>query len=363
MSTDINVAFNNKKLTIDFLVPCGGRGGVENVLNDTALYLKSLGIRVRVRQLVYNDYSWPDSSLEYYTINIDRAISDFSDYVPMCEQYLCELGAPDIIIATPLPMLTMIIKLALLNNHMNSKIISWLHGPLKVYDDNAYGGLECLKYADLVMVLSHSSYQYIKKNNPTINVVLVKNPIDFSSLIYHTNYKPECRTLAFIGRLSKEKNVDIIINAIAHTKLPWKLIIIGDGDEADSLKKLTITLNIKERISFLGWKDTPWTYISDISSLILSSSYEGFPLVCLEALANGIPVLSTAVNGVTDIIKQGYNGYIYSDLDELISLLDSPDTFKDILPSNCHNSVLLYDKPLALKELSDYILSVISNKI
>ena len=113
----------------------------------------------------------------------------------------------------------------------------------------------------------------------------------------------------------------------------------------------------------MGWKDTPWTYISDISSLILSSSYEGFPLVCLEALANGIPVLSTAVNGVTDIIKQGYNGYIYSDLDELISLLDSPDTFKDILPSNCHNSVLLYDKPLALKELSDYILSVISNKI
>ena len=209
MSTDINVAFNNKKLTIDFLVPCGGRGGVENVLNDTALYLKSLGIRVRVIQLVYNDYSWPDSSLEYYTINIDRAISDFSDYVPMCEQYLCELGAPDIIIATPLPMLTMIIKLALLNNHMNSKIISWLHGPLKVYDDNAYGGLECLKYADLVMVLSHSSYQYIKKNNSTINVVLVKNPIDFSSLIYHTNYKPECRTLAFIGRLSKEKNVDI----------------------------------------------------------------------------------------------------------------------------------------------------------
>lgn len=77
MSTDINVAFNNKKLTIDFLVPCGGRGGVENVLNDTALYLKSLGIRVRVIQLVYNDYSWPDSSLEYYTINIDRAISDF----------------------------------------------------------------------------------------------------------------------------------------------------------------------------------------------------------------------------------------------------------------------------------------------
>lgn len=57
MSTDINVAFNNKKLTIDFLVPCGGRGGVENVLNDTALYLKSLGIRVRVIQLVYNDYS------------------------------------------------------------------------------------------------------------------------------------------------------------------------------------------------------------------------------------------------------------------------------------------------------------------
>lgn len=359
MSTDIITSFNNKELTIDFLVPCGGRGGVENVLNDTALYLKSLGIRVRIIQLVYNNYSWPDNSLEYYTINTDRPISDFSDYVPMCEQYLCELGAPDIIIATPLPMLTMIIKLALLNNHMNSKIISWLHGPLKVYDDSSYGGLECLKYADLVMVLSHSSYHYIKNNNPAINVALVKNPIDFSSLIYHTDYKLECKTLAFIGRLSKEKNVDTIINSIALTKLPWKLLIIGDGEEADALKELAATLNIKERVSFLGWKDNPWTYIPDISALILASSYEGFSLVCYEALASGIPVLSTAVNGVTDIIQQGYNGYIYSDMNDLISLLDSPDTFTNISPSNCHNSVLSYDKPLVLKELSDYILSVI----
>ncbi len=84
------------------------------------------------------------------------------------------MGAPDIIIATPFPMLTMFIKLALLETNMTSKIISWLHAPIKAYDDNAAGGPECLNYANLVLVLSRSNYHIIHSFNPDINIRLVK---------------------------------------------------------------------------------------------------------------------------------------------------------------------------------------------
>lgn len=348
----------NHPITIDFLVPCGGKGGVEIVLNDTAMYLKSLGIHIRIVQLVYNDSAWPDSSLEYYTIQTNRAIADISDYIPLCEQYLNELKAPDIIIATPLPMLTMIIKLALLNCHMNAHIISWLHGPLHIYDENAVGGLDCLKYADLVMVLNQGSYSYIK-NNSDIRVALVKNPIDFESLQYHDIYNPECRTLVYIGRLSSEKNVSLIIDSISHTKEQWKLIIIGDGDERTQLKELCNSLNLNDNVTFTGWLNNPWNSVIEASSLVLASSYEGFCLACYEALATGIPVISTPVNGVTDIIKDGYNGYIYSDENELVNILDNVILQSDIQSSDCRSSVSNYNKPLVLRELSQYILSVL----
>ena len=362
MSTNINkqhpIPNIDRPVTIDFLVPCGGRSGVEIVLNDTAMYLKNIGIHVRIIQLVYNDYAWPDSSLEYYTIRTNRNVTNISDYIPLCEQYLTELKAPDIIIATPLPMLTTIIKLALLNCHMDARVVSWLHGPLHVYEEYSTGGLDCLKYADLVMVLSRSSYNYIKDNSD-IRVALVKNPIDFNLLQYHDTYNPECKTLIYVGRLSAEKNVSLIINAIAHTNNQWKLIIIGDGDERANLEELSSNLNLEDNISFMGWQNNPWSVVTQATALVLASSYEGFCLACLEALASGIPVISTPVNGSIDIIKQGYNGYIYSNEDELVNILDNMILQSDIQPSNCRYSVSEYSKPLVIKELSQYILSVL----
>lgn len=284
LSTDnTNDSSTKYTYTIDFLVPYGSHGGIESVLNDTALSLLQQNIRVRVIQLSKSNNHWVHPDIEFYTISQSAPFNDVTDYIPLCKQYLISLGAPDIIIATPFPMLTMFIKLALLETNMTSKIISWLHAPIKAYDDNAAGGPECLNYSDLVLVLSRSNYHIIHSFNPDINIRLVRNPIDIDSLHFYPHYNTKSKNLYYIGRLSSEKNVSLIINAISNAVDKWELTIIGDGNERNSLENLTKELHLTDRIHFIGWQTRPWDYVQSPAALVLSSDYEGFPLVCNEA--------------------------------------------------------------------------------
>lgn len=348
-------------ITVDFVVPYGAFGGIESVLNDVALYLDKINVHVRIIQLSKSNTNWVNPQIEFYMISTDHPLRDVTDYIPICKQYLSRLGAPDIIIATPFPMLTMILKLALLENHMNSRIVSWLHASIKAYEDNAAGGAECLTYADLVLVLSRNNFNIIHTYDQKIPVRLIRNPIDISSLHFHSEYDTRSRNLYYIGRLSPEKNVSLIIKAIANAKDCWRLTIIGEGQEKKELTKLVSTLNLNNQITFTGWKDNPWDYVQSPAALILASEYEGFSLVCYEALASGIPVISTKVDGVTDIICNGVNGYLYNSQTELTDILDNMalHSIPGFNPSECKTSILPYNKPDVLKSISENILSVL----
>ena len=351
------------QITIDFLVPYGGNGGVEHVLNELANYLLDNNVHVRVIQLEKYTCRWVDSRIDYYPISTNRPVKDITDYIPMCEQYLNILGAPDILIATPWPMLTMIARLALINTNSNSKLISWLHGPVETYEQNAYGGVESLSYADLVMVLSRKSYHYIRSSNPTINVRLICNPIHIDELPFHTEYNITCHNLIFIGRLSEEKKVDIILKALSVTHDCWNLSIYGDGDKLHELQQITDALNIANRVKFNGWVQNPWNNIQEATALIIASEYEGFSLVCYEALACGIPVISTPVNGVIDIINEGVNGYIYphNSPEKLADILDNINSGKltPIDPLTCRKSVSKYDASIVFNDTMNVITSVL----
>ncbi len=354
---------HGKNITIDFLVPYGGNGGVESVLNELAIYLTEHDIHVRVIQLEQYTYRWVDPRIDYYSMSTDRSIKDISDYIPMCEQYIKKLGSPDILIATPWPMLTMICRLTLINMHSDSKLVSWLHGPVETYEKNAYGGIESLAYADLVMVLSRKSFHYIRSSKPSINVRLIRNPIHIDKLPFHQKINSTCRNLIFIGRLSEEKRVDIILKALAIAHDNWHLSIYGDGDKLDELKQLTHSLHIDSQVTFKGWIQQPWNDVHEAAALIISSEYEGFSLVCYEALACGIPVISTPVNGVTDIISEGINGYIYphNNPKELAHILDniSSGKYAPIEPYICHESVINYNADEVFYDTMNTITSIL----
>jgi len=118
----------------------------------------------------------------------------------------------------------------------------------------------------------------------------------------------------FIGRLSKEKNIDLILESIAYLNNNNKHVnikILGIGPEEERLKTKASQLGLDNQVEFLGYQESPRKYIENSRALLITSHHEGLPNVMLEALWDGIPVVITRCFGNEDrYIKPGETGYI-----------------------------------------------------
>jgi glycosyltransferase involved in cell wall biosynthesis len=118
-------------------------------------------------------------------------------------------------------------------------------------------------------------------------------------------------TLMGLGRLSDEKGFDILIKA--HVKLlkrgiDHNLVILGSGPFKDELRNLSDRLGVGSSVFMPGYVDNPYPLLKKATAFVLSSRYEGFPAVVLEALSLGTPVVATACGGPIDILTDGENG-------------------------------------------------------
>jgi len=116
--------------------------------------------------------------------------------------------------------------------------------------------------------------------------------------------------VVFCGRLVKNKAVDVLLEAIAQTQ-DAKLLIIGDGPEKSALQKLAKKIKIDDRVTWKGWLETQEEVFVAIKSsrvFVMCSTSEGGPRSALEAMACGVPVISTRVGVMQDVIEDGVNG-------------------------------------------------------
>lgn len=118
-----------------------------------------------------------------------------------------------------------------------------------------------------------------------------------------------------IGRLLKTKGYDILIkalNIIHKSRSDIRLILIGEGPEQDNLEKLASDLDISDDIIFLGavFDKRKFQFLSTADAYVLSSLYEGFGIVLLEAMFCGLPIVATNNGGQTDIVTDGRNGIL-----------------------------------------------------
>ena len=114
-----------------------------------------------------------------------------------------------------------------------------------------------------------------------------------------------------VGRLVAQKDFETLIRAfaLAADRTDARLIILGDGPLRDELKVLARTLGIEQRIDFCGYVLNPLPYLRRASAMIMSSRYEGFGNVLVEALACGTPVISTdCPYGPSEILADGKFG-------------------------------------------------------
>lgn len=132
----------------------------------------------------------------------------------------------------------------------------------------------------------------------------------------------------FVGRLSFAKNIPLLITVFSdQTMADSKLIIIGDGDQ--ELKQLVegAQMITNNRIEYLGAKNNVYDYMVLVDALILVSRYEGLPIVAIEALQVGLPVISTPVGGLPDVIENNQNGFL-SQSQSVKNILNAIDKFK-----------------------------------
>jgi glycosyltransferase involved in cell wall biosynthesis len=174
--------------------------------------------------------------------------------------------------------------------------------------------IEWISYhtADKIILTSESDKKYISnkfKLNKMDKIKVIPNYIDTERFkpLNHNIPKKE-NHLLFIGRLSQQKNLFSLLDAIKETN--WVLDIVGDGELKDEL--LSFALKNKVNVNFIG--RVPNNKLPEIINqyevFILPSLYEGNPKTLLEAMSCGLCVIGTDVEGINNIIKDGENGIL-----------------------------------------------------
>lgn len=338
-------------LSIDVMLLVGGKGGFENALNRTANYLSGHNCHIRFVQIKKTGFKWYTDLADFVcfdtgdNINIEDCTKKYIDLLK--STYI-----PNLVMIAGFPHIIAIAKNALYQLGIKScPTICWPHNNLSFYDSSLPTTLSYINMAEYIFAISDEIAKDISDNLPGKIIYRINNTIDLGKIVYSTDRNSNI--LTFVGRLSPEKNIGLIIKAISLSKSSWNLQIIGEGPEEENLRKLSASLNLDDNISFLGWVDNPWEKAKNSRALILSSfATEGSPLTCIEALFCGMPVISTPVATLPEIITPGFNGYLFPINDEkaLAAILDDialkPFTVTD--SENCLASAAEFRPEIAL---------------
>ena len=134
----------------------------------------------------------------------------------------------------------------------------------------------------------------------------VYNPVEISKFYTERKYS-EKKNITFINvaRFMKQKNQTLLLEAFAEAKNQApdiNLVFVGDGELRSELEKKIEILGIRENVFLAGNVHNVNEYLAKADIFVLSSDYEGLPLSILEAMAAGLPIISTNVGGVADIV-------------------------------------------------------------
>lgn len=182
--------------------------------------------------------------------------------------------------------------------------------------------------ADKVICVSQGLAGDLKKNwhISERKIKVIYNPIDIENiqnlakeLLNHSWFTSQTPVIIAVGRLTKQKGFSLLIKAFALviSKLKPKLIILGQGPEKKRLREISKQLGIERQVEFLGFQKNPYRFIARAKVFVLSSLWEGFPNVLVEAMTCGTPVVATDCPfGPREILGNGKYGLLVPKADE-----------------------------------------------
>lgn len=288
----------------------GGRGGVETVVTKVTQSLSTEGHDVHVfLPSPSTDTSWEKllPNVHYYQnekLNIDSRIQLISERAIGLGKSLSQLPSPDVLIATHAPQTVLYSRIAI-GTSCNSLIVSWLHNPPEYFREP-----HLINYADIHWTISKGIKQKVEGIlSNTAPVTYIGNPFELNV----TKINPTIgQHFVFIGRLeNQQKRLDLLFQALSQFPISWTLDIFGTGPDEENIKELAVEFNLLDKIKFHGWVENPWDKIQVVTALVLTSDFEGMPMVIGEAMTRGVPVISTdCETGPSDLIINGQNGWL-----------------------------------------------------
>ena len=152
---------------------------------------------------------------------------------------------------------------------------------------------------------------------PSDKLLVIPNPTPTKSI---SPSSLKNKTAIAVGRLVNQKNFESLIRAWAivyQDHRDWRLEIWGDGALRKCLEELIYRLNLEAAVSLKGYTDDIQSKYTSASFLVCSSLFEGLPLMMIEAMSAGLPIVSYACPcGPKDLVREGKNGYLVPTGDE-----------------------------------------------
>jgi glycosyltransferase involved in cell wall biosynthesis len=171
--------------------------------------------------------------------------------------------------------------------------------------------LRCASRADGIIAISRQiEEELLARGFPVKKVFRIPNSVDteiFSPAAHVKNQ--DIPVISYIGRLTRGKGVELFIEALTllrQTNPEFKVFVVGGGEQRSCLEELVHARGMNDRITFTGEiADAPAivTYYQHSYLIVMPSYSEGMPLVLLEAMACGVPVVASRVGGMTDVIS------------------------------------------------------------
>ena len=215
-----------------------------------------------------------------------------------------------------------------------------------------------------------TNYNIEKDIEVIYNFIDVEKFSPQNSDIFRRHVAPEGeKVLVHTSNFRVVKRVTDTIKILAKVKkeLPTKLVLVGDGPDRSECERLARELDLHKDVIFLGKQDGLTEILNAADLFLMPSQSESFGLSALEAMACGIPVISSSVGGLPELIVQNETGFIaeFGDVDRMakytVDLLTNEKKYKSFSKNSRDRAVNTFDKKLILPKYVSYYEKILNS--